>query len=72
MALQTRVKVAKLDAPEVHGFDFLVTRQRDAALRHRTLRAALDWSHQLLSPRLQRFFACLSIFRGGWTTAKSN
>jgi predicted ATPase/DNA-binding SARP family transcriptional activator len=48
-------------------FDFLVSRQRDAAPRHRTLRAALDGSYQLLSPELRQFFARLSVFRGGWT-----
>jgi tetratricopeptide (TPR) repeat protein len=46
---------------------FLVSRRRDAATRHRTLREAIDWSYQLLSPELQRFFARLSVFRGGWT-----
>ena len=50
-----------------HRFDFLVSRQRDATARHRTLRAAIDWSYQLLSPELQRFFTQLSVFRGGWT-----
>ncbi len=48
-------------------FDFLVTRRRDAHERHRTLRAAIEWSYRLLSPDLQRFFARLSVFRGGWT-----
>ncbi len=47
--------------------DFLVSRKRDAADRHRTLRSALEWSYRLLSPDLQRFFARLSVFRGGWT-----
>jgi predicted ATPase/DNA-binding SARP family transcriptional activator len=50
-------------------FDFLATHGRAADARHRSLRTALDWSHQLLSPELQRFFARLSIFRGGWTLA---
>jgi predicted ATPase len=47
-------------------FDFLISRRRDASARHRTLRAAIDWSYQLLAPELQRFFARLSLFRGGW------
>jgi predicted ATPase/DNA-binding SARP family transcriptional activator len=47
-------------------FHFLVSRQRDAMPRHRTLRAALDWSYCLLSPELQRFFSRLCVFRGGW------
>jgi predicted ATPase len=48
-------------------FELLVSWRRDVSARHRTLWAALEWSYQLLSPELQRFFARLSIFRGGWT-----
>jgi predicted ATPase/DNA-binding SARP family transcriptional activator len=48
-------------------FELLVGRQRQADARHRSLWTTLDWSYQLLSPDLQRFFACLSVFRGGWT-----
>jgi predicted ATPase/DNA-binding SARP family transcriptional activator len=47
-------------------FELLVSRGRHAE-RHRTLRAALDWSYQMLRPELQRIFAQLSVFRGGWT-----
>src|SRR5207249_545824 len=50
-------------------FELLVGRQRAADPRHRSLRATLDWSLQLLPPELQPFFAQLSIFRGGWTVA---
>jgi predicted ATPase/DNA-binding SARP family transcriptional activator len=49
--------------------ELLVTRRRDAASRHRSLRATLDWSYQLLAPDLQQFFARLSVFRGSWTLA---
>jgi predicted ATPase/DNA-binding SARP family transcriptional activator len=48
-------------------FEFLVSRKRDVPDRHRTLRAAMDWSYQSLPPELQRFFRQLSVFRGGWT-----
>jgi predicted ATPase/DNA-binding SARP family transcriptional activator len=48
-------------------FDFLVSRRRDIAPRHRTLRAALAWSYELLPADLQRFFAQLSVFHGRWT-----
>jgi tetratricopeptide (TPR) repeat protein len=48
-------------------FDLLVSRRRDLPDRHRTLRAAIEWSWNLLSPDLQAFFAQLSAFRGGWT-----
>jgi predicted ATPase/DNA-binding SARP family transcriptional activator/class 3 adenylate cyclase len=47
-------------------FKLLTRRRREGEERHWSLRAALDWSYQLLSPELQRFFAQLSIFRGGW------
>jgi non-specific serine/threonine protein kinase len=50
-------------------FELLVGRQRGADVRHRSLWATLDWSNQLLSPALQRLFAQLSVFRGGWTVA---
>ena len=57
---------AQMVAELEHRFDFLVSRKRDVERRHRTLRAALEWSYRLLSPELQRFFAQLSVFRGGW------
>jgi non-specific serine/threonine protein kinase len=35
--------------------------------RHRTLRAVMDCIHATLSPERQRFFARLSVFRGGFS-----
>jgi predicted ATPase/DNA-binding SARP family transcriptional activator len=49
------------------GVGVLSSRQEDAAARHRSLRAAVEWSYRLLDPSLQRFFAALSVFRGGWS-----
>ncbi len=46
-------------------FELLVSRQRAASERHRTLRAAIDWSYRLLPPDVRRFFAQISVFRGG-------
>ena len=40
---------------------------RDADARHRTLRATIEWSFELLSPDERRLLAALSVFRGGWT-----
>ncbi len=48
-------------------FAFLTSRRRGVEERHRTLRAAVEWSYRLLTPELQRFFLRLSVFRGGWS-----
>ena len=45
----------------------LASGARDLPERQRTLRAAIEWSHELLSEEEQRLFARLSVFRGGWT-----
>lgn len=45
----------------------LVQGPRDAPERHRTLRAALEWSHALLGHSEHTLFARLAVFRGGWT-----
>ena len=41
--------------------------KRTAAPRHRTLRAMLDWSYELLDEREQRVLRWLSVFVGGFT-----
>lgn len=48
-------------------FELLERPQRKGRERHWSLRAALDWSYQLLPPELRQFFARLAVFRGGWT-----
>jgi predicted ATPase/class 3 adenylate cyclase len=40
---------------------------RDLPERQRTLRGAIDWSHELLSGGEQGLFRRLSVFSGGWT-----
>jgi predicted ATPase/DNA-binding SARP family transcriptional activator len=40
---------------------------RDRPERHHTLRAAIDWSHELLSGAERALFARFSVFAGGWT-----
>jgi predicted ATPase len=35
--------------------------------RQQTLRATIEWSHDLLDEEEQRLFARLAVFRGGWT-----
>ena len=39
----------------------------DLPERHRTLRAAIDWSYDLLTPEEQALFTSLSVFVGGFT-----
>jgi predicted ATPase/DNA-binding SARP family transcriptional activator len=50
-------------------FKFLVSWRRLGSTRHRTLREAMDWSFDLLSPQEQDLLARLSVFSGGFTAA---
>jgi predicted ATPase/DNA-binding CsgD family transcriptional regulator len=45
----------------------LTSGQRDRPLRMQTLRAAIGWSYDLLSPSEQALFRSLSVFAGGCT-----
>jgi tetratricopeptide (TPR) repeat protein len=47
--------------------DFSATAGEPVPDRHRTLRAAIEWSYDFLPPALQQFFANLGVFRGGFT-----
>ena len=48
-------------------FSLLTSGARTAEARQQTLRAAVDWSYDLLAEPEQRVFNRLSVFRGGWT-----
>ena len=48
------------------SLDVLKGTSRSAAPRQRTLRATLDWSHDLLSEDERTLFRRLSVFTGGW------
>lgn len=73
--LALEMAAARLPALGVKGvhdalerrFSLLSAGYRDAPGRHRTLRAALDWSHGLLAPAEQRLFRALGVFAGGAT-----
>lgn len=59
--------VAEMRQKLAQRFAWLASRRTDKSARHRSLWAVLAWSFDLLSPPLQRFFARLSVFRGGCT-----
>ncbi len=48
-------------------FDVLRGGTRDLPERHRTLRGAIDWSHDLLDEAERRMFRRLAVFAGGST-----
>jgi len=48
-------------------FKLLTGGRRTAMERHQTLRAAVDWSYNLLPPEEQTLFRQLAVFLGGWT-----
>ena len=50
-------------------FRFLTTGFRTASPRHRTLRAAIDWSYELLTVAERQLLARASVFAGGFDLA---
>jgi predicted ATPase/class 3 adenylate cyclase len=65
-----RVKVLAMDQIVVRlddRFRLLIGGSRTALLRHQTLRAAMDWSYDLLPEKEQWLLRRLSVFAGGWT-----
>jgi non-specific serine/threonine protein kinase len=48
-------------------FTILTSGRRTALPRHRTLRAVLDWSYELLPETEQRLLTHLAVFAGGFT-----
>jgi non-specific serine/threonine protein kinase len=49
------------------SLELLADGSRSAQPRQRTLKATLDWSHELLGEPEKLLFARLSVFAGGWT-----
>ncbi len=56
-----------VEADEYSSLHLLARGPRDAPERHRTLRAAMDWSYELLNEDEQRLLQILSVFAGGFT-----
>jgi predicted ATPase/class 3 adenylate cyclase len=48
-------------------FDVLVFGRREEEPRHRTLKAAIDWSYELLGPQEATAFRRLAVFAGAWS-----
>jgi predicted ATPase len=59
--------VEEIRAQLERSFDLLVSSKRSLSLRHRTLRASIDWSWNLLTDSEHIFMRHLSVFAGGWT-----
>ena len=49
------------------SLDFVASNRRDLPDRQRTLRGAITWSYDLLSPPEKRLLRLLAVFRGGAT-----
>jgi predicted ATPase len=66
----TRVKLLQVDQIAARlddRFRLLTSSNRTALPRHQTLRAAIDWSYNLLSEEERRVLRRLAVFAGGWT-----
>jgi non-specific serine/threonine protein kinase len=65
-----RVRMLSLDQirAKLHDrFRLLAGGSKAALPRHQTLRAAIQWSYDHLTPDEQRLLRALSVFAGGWT-----
>jgi predicted ATPase len=60
--LETADLLARLE----QRLPLLASRSRDAPARQQTLRATIEWSHELLDENEQQLFRRLSVFRGAF------
>ena len=73
LAIELAAARCKLFTPDellarlAHRLQILTAGPRDQPHRQQTLRAAIDWSYQLLPPHAQILFARLGVFAGGFT-----
>jgi predicted ATPase/class 3 adenylate cyclase/Tfp pilus assembly protein PilF len=61
------IPVATIAARLDQRFKLLTTPDQTVLPRQRTLRALIDWSHDLLDERERTVFRRLAVFAGGWT-----
>jgi predicted ATPase/DNA-binding CsgD family transcriptional regulator len=60
------MEVGELAAALNDRFALLASGERTAQPRHRTLRASVAWSHELLDEQERALFRRLAVFEGGW------
>lgn len=63
------LSLEQIDDKLADRFRLLTTGVRGASARQQTLRAAVDWSYDLLTAGEQRMLCGLSVFAGGFTLA---
>ncbi len=61
------LSVAQMRERLTERWELLVNPRADKGARHRSLRAALEWSYQLLPEVQKHLLSELSVFRRGWT-----
>ena len=61
------LSIEQIDSRLNDRFRLLTGGSRTAVARQRTLKAAVDWSYDLLSDSERRLLRRLSVFAGGWT-----
>jgi predicted ATPase/class 3 adenylate cyclase len=73
LAIELAAARVKMFPPEAllprlaRGYDFLTSGARDLPDRHRTLRAAIQWSYDLLDDDEKALFRRQAVFDGGFT-----
>ena len=65
-ARTSALSVAEIEQHLADKFQFLAHRRPVSDARHQTLKAAIDWSYQLLSVPERAFLCALSVFAGGF------
>ncbi len=70
-ARASALSVEEIEAHLADKFAFLAYRRPAADPRHQALRAAIDWSYDLLPAAEQRALAQLSVFAGGFALAQA-